>query len=401
LYFFNYEIYHHGGPTTTIALNSALSAKTPVMGGRILCLVGGLGLGGLERQLCLLLERLDRDRYQAAVVVWDFREDDPYVARIRDLGIPLEGFPSGMPRVSKMNKFCQIVRQLRPEVVHSYSFHTNFAAFWASIFTGAVAVGSVRSDFTTDLKECGPLLGRLSAYWPRYQIFNNFASAENARCSRTFFLPARSFVVRNGVDLERFRPTPLPDDQPFRITAVGSLLPLKRWDRVLRAALELKRRGLSCLILVAGIGPLKQSLEQQALELGVSDRVKFLGYADHIPRLVSQSRFLIHTSDREGCPNAILEAMACGRAVVATDAGDIPYLVEDGKTGFVVQRGDDTTLVERMAQLIRDRDLCHSMGEAARAKAEREFGLDRLVSETFAVYRAAGASFECVQSAGG
>jgi glycosyltransferase involved in cell wall biosynthesis len=334
---------------------------------------------------------MDRKVYQTRVVAWDFRQDDHYVSRIRALGVPVEGFASETPRARKMMMIRRIVREFNPIIVHSYSFHTNFPALWASLFTKAVAVGSVRSDFTTDLKECGPLLGPLSAFWPRYQIFNNFASAKKARCSRTFFLAGRSFVVQNGIDLEHFRPAPFPDHQPVRITGVGSLLPLKRWDRVLRAAHELKRRGLACLICIAGLGPLKQSLEQQALALGLSDRVKFFGYVLNIPALVSESAFFVHTSDREGCPNAVLEAMACGRAVVATDAGDVPLLVEDGRTGFIVQRGDDSALVERMAQLIRDRDLCRAMGEAARAKAEREFGLDRLVAETFAAYRAAGA----------
>jgi glycosyltransferase involved in cell wall biosynthesis len=85
-----------------------------------------------------------------------------------------------------------------------------------------------------------------------------------------------------------------------------------------------------------------------------------------------------------------MEAMACGRAVVATDAGDIPSLVEDGKTGFVVHRGDETTLVARMMTLMTDYDLCRRMGEAGRAQAEQQFGLDRLVSDTLAAYRAMG-----------
>jgi glycosyltransferase involved in cell wall biosynthesis len=356
-------------------------------GSRILYVVGQLGLGGSERQLCCLLERIDRSRFQTAVFVWDFRQDDPYVARIKALGVPLDGFPSKVSRANKMKIFRQFVRQFRPDIVHSYSFHTNFAAFWATLFTDAVAVGSVRSDFTTDIKDCGLLLGLLSARWPRHQIFNNLSAGKNVR---SFFVPSRLFFVRNGVDLHRFRLTPVPHDGPLRIAGVGSLLPLKRWDRVLHAAVEFKRRGLNCLIQIAGIGPLKQSLEQQAHELGVADRVKFLGYIDDIPSLVSQSAFLVHTSEHEGCPNAVVEAMAGGRAVVATDAGDIPYLVEDGKTGFVVRRGDDGTLVERMVKLITDQDLCRSMGEAGRAKAEREFGLDRLVADTLAAYRAAG-----------
>jgi glycosyltransferase involved in cell wall biosynthesis len=76
--------------------------------------------------------------------------------------------------------------------------------------------------------------------------------------------------------------------------------------------------------------------------------------------------------------------------VVATDVGDVSLLVEDGKTGFVVRRGDDEMLMTSIATLIADRHLCRRMGAAGRLKAEQEFGLDRLVAETLAVYRIAG-----------
>jgi glycosyltransferase involved in cell wall biosynthesis len=171
---------------------------------------------------------------------------------------------------------------------------------------------------------------------------------------------------------------------------VGSLLPVKRWDRVLTASLALKQRGLEFLVQIIGNGPLSGSLKEQTEVLGLAERVQFLGFRDDVARLLNSSTFLVHTSDSEGCPNAIMEAMACGRPVVGTDVGDIPWLVDDGQTGFVTRRGDDAKLVERMANLIADRDLCQRMGEAGRAKAEREFGLDRLVSETFAAYKAAG-----------
>ncbi len=154
--------------------------------------------------------------------------------------------------------------------------------------------------------------------------------------------------------------------------------------------MELKQSGFDCLIQIAGDGRLRGLLEQQARDLGVTDCIEFLGYTENIPGLLADARFLVHTSDSEGCPNVVMEAMACGRAVVATDVGDVPSLVEDGKTGFIVPRGDEATLLARMVTLMTDHDLCRRMGEAGRAKAERQFGLDRLISETLAAYRAMG-----------
>lgn len=86
----------------------------------------------------------------------------------------------------------------------------------------------------------------------------------------------------------------------------------------------------------------------------------------------------------------VMEAMACGRAVVATDVGDARRLVQEGRTGFVVPRGDAEGLADRVARLVEDPCLCRRMGEAGRERAEREFGLDRLVDETLAVYRSEG-----------
>ena len=135
---------------------------------------------------------------------------------------------------------------------------------------------------------------------------------------------------------------------------------------------------------------MKTSLQDQAKHLGIDHLVEFMGLRNDVSSLLADSTLLIHTADAEGSPNVVMEAMASGRAVVATDAGDIPYLVEDGKTGFVVRREDESTLVDRVAQMITDRKLCQRMGDAGRVKAEREFELNCLVSETLAAYRAFG-----------
>jgi glycosyltransferase involved in cell wall biosynthesis len=357
---------------------------------RILYLIGQLHSGGSERQLYYLLREIDWNYYRPAVVVWNYCEKDIYVPQIDKLGVPIYSLQDASLRSAKLSALRRLIKRLKPEVVHSFSFYLNVAAHWSTRGTPAVAVGSMRSALDLDKKVSGWLFGKLSARWPRVQIYNSFQAANYKSCSKSVFLPERVFVVPNAVDLQFFCVMTPPATRSVRILALGSLVPVKRWDRLLSAIAELKRRRLDFSVELVGDGPLRASLKLQAQELDISDRLILRGHADNIPRLLSDASFLAHTSDVEGSPNAIMEAMACGRAVVATDVGDVSLLVDDGKTGFVVPRGDDAMLVERMATLIDDRKLCRRMGQAGRAKAEREFGLDRLVARTLAAYRAAG-----------
>jgi glycosyltransferase involved in cell wall biosynthesis len=357
---------------------------------RVLYLVGQLGTGGLERQLYYLVQAMDRERYRPAVIVWNFCPADTYVSKLRELGVPLFAL-SRSSRMGKLHELRALVRTLRPEVVHSYSFFTNFAASYSTLGTNAIAVGAVRSDLRWAKETSGPWVGRLSARYPRAQISNNVAAAKDARTSRSLFIPRNMFVVRNAVDLQLFAPVPYQNWDPVRIIALGSLTPVKRWDRVLDLAQALKQARLRFRIELVGNGPLREPLEREARASGVGDCVRFMGYSNEIPRLLGDAHFLVHTSESEGCPNAIMEAMACGRAVIAPDVGDLRGLVVDGETGFIIRPGGDATLLaERAAQLIADRDLCRRMGQRARIKAEREFGLQRFLGETLDVYRGFG-----------
>jgi len=358
---------------------------------RLLYVVGQLRLGGLERQLYYLLANLDHVRHRPAVVVWNLNPNDKYYREIGELKIPICGFPAEWNPLSKLKALRAIVRQAAPEVIHSYGFHTNFAAYYATRGTRTLAIGSLRSAFARSKVEGGMIRGALNARWPFAHISNSVASAESARRHSGSLAPRCVFVVRNGLDLNDFR---VPSDRPERntyVASVGSLLPVKRWDRLLRAVQKLKSMKVGDVdFRIAGDGPLRSVLEKLAGDLEISRAVEFQGEVHDIPAFLRGAKFLVHTSESEGCPNAVMEAMASGLPVVAMGAGDIPYLVEDGQSGFVVRQDDEEGLVERISQLITDDSLCRDMGRIARAKAEREFGVERMVSGTLEAYRAAG-----------
>jgi glycosyltransferase involved in cell wall biosynthesis len=367
------------------------SVESPDNTCRLLYLVGQLRLGGLERQLYYLLANLDHARYQPAVVVWNLNLSDKYYRDIEALKIPIYGFPAEWSPLSKLRAFRALARQVTPEVIHSFGFHTNFAAYYAALGTGALAIGSLRSDFACAKQEGGIIRGTLNARWPSSHISNSMTSAEATHRHSGPFAPRQVFVVRNGLDLNRFSCSNETPGLRGYVAAVGSLFPVKRWDRLLRVVQKVKSDGGGDVCFrIAGDGPLRPVLEKLAGDLGISRAVEFQGAIQDISPFLRGAKFLVHTSESEGCPNAVMEAMACGLAVVAMQAGDIPYLVEEGKTGFVVRQGDETTFVERVFQLLGDDELCFRMGLAARAKAEREFRLERLVSETLGVYKTAG-----------
>jgi glycosyltransferase involved in cell wall biosynthesis len=357
-------------------------------GCRLLYVVGQLGLGGLERQLLYLLQTMDRQRYKPVVVVWNYKATDPYVHEIRALGVPVISLADNLSRMGKLMAFRRLVFQFQPEVVHSYCFFTNWAAWWATVGSTAIPIGSIRNSFLLDRQSTGMILGRWCARWPRGQICNSWVAKKTAESWATLFKPSYICVVRNGIALDSFSP------QTYRhnaaLLAVGSLYPRKRWDRLINVISLLSAKQIRFQVRHVGDGPLRGELEELAKRRGVDGLIRFLGPRHDVSALLGDSSLLVHTAEDEGCPNVVMEAMACGRAVVAMDAGDVSYLVEEGKTGFVVRRGDETRFADCVMQLLSDEDLCRRMGLAGRAKAEREFGLGRLISETLEAYKAVG-----------
>src|ERR1041384_2203796 len=219
---------------------------------RLLYIIGELHTGGSERQLCYLLRELDRERYKPAVVVWNFRENDVHVSTVRSLGVPIYSLGTSESRIGRLRLLRTLVQQLEPQVVHSWSFYTNFAAYLAAKGTSAISVGSIRSDYFWAVKEAGFFVGKLSARWPRNQVANSALAAKGGNGMKTYFSPAHVSIVPNGVDLNQFELSPMPNTRPVRFIGIGYLLPIKRWDLLLLAIKQLKNQNLEFIAAIAG-----------------------------------------------------------------------------------------------------------------------------------------------------
>ena len=196
------------------------------------------------------------------------------------------------------------------------------------------------------------------------------------------------FVIPNGVDVDRFRPYEpdlqlaasigLPAGAPCA-AIVAALRPEKNHGLFLNAAALAAKQVPESRFLVIGDGALRPQLEQQARDLGIADRVLFLGTRSDIPQLLALTRVLVLSSHMEANPVSILEGLACEKPVVATRVGSIPETVHDGISGFLTPPGDAAQMADRLVQFLQDSELSAAMGIAGRNHIVNNWSLARMV----------------------
>lgn len=193
----------------------------------------------------------------------------------------------------------------------------------------------------------------------------------------------------SGIDLERFSEGD-KQGQPL-ILYVGNFSPPKRVDTILRAMSRVVERVPTARLWLVGDGELRAELESLAAEMGIAGKVEFLGTRPHdeIPGWMRRADVLVHCSDHEGLPVAIMEALGCGLPVVAADVGGISDLVKEGETGYLLAPDDDVGFADRLVKLVSQPELTAQLGWNARVFAEAHLAKERVLEQVEAVYAAA------------
>lgn len=197
--------------------------------------------------------------------------------------------------------------------------------------------------------------------------------------------PGKLVTVHNGMpDVpEAFRA--IPGRSPVLLTMVARFEPQKDHASLLRALAQLTRHPWRLDLI--GEGPLLGRTRDLTAKLGVSDRVRFLGQRGDVAARLAESQAYVLSSNWEGFPRSILEAMRAGLPVVASDVAGVSEAVEDGSTGFLVPRGDSDAWRLRLDQLLTDPALRARLGAGSRERYEQHFTFDRTLERTLAVYR--------------
>lgn len=235
---------------------------------------------------------------------------------------------------------------------------------------------------------------RIAARWTDGLIVMNREDFERAK--RMGFVEGKNlfYVHGVGIELKRFctRPTHIHpirkelglDAEDVAIACVAEFTSTKNHGFLLEAwRIAVERRASGQLLLV-GDGRLRKVMERKVIKQSIP-RVRFLGVRRDVPQILQASDILVLPSRREGLPRSIMEAMASGKPVVATDVRGARDLVDHGVTGFLTELGDTEGLAEALLRLMRDPALRERMGRAGREKIEA-YSLDRVIQEMSAIY---------------
>jgi glycosyltransferase involved in cell wall biosynthesis len=209
--------------------------------------------------------------------------------------------------------------------------------------------------------------------------------------------PAKVITIHNGIEVARYRQMDASVRDRIRrelktpnealvIASIGRLHPVKGFTHLLTAVQSVHARFPDVFLWLVGDGELRIRLEAQARQLGLDDVVVFTGTRLDVPEILTAVDIFTSASHVEGMPNAVLEAMAAGLPVVATQVGGVPEIVVDGQTGLLVTPADDTALAQALLTLIEDASLRQRFGLAGRQRVLELFDIAMTRQKTVDLY---------------
>jgi glycosyltransferase involved in cell wall biosynthesis len=349
----------------------------------VLHVIASLAIGGTERQLVEFINRSSRPQNHHVALFDELGSlaglvpNPPIV--VGQMRRDLRSAPANLRTVGALRR---LIRQLGVDLVHAHLDLSAILAVLAAPRGVPIVLGRRGRNVGIAAR---PWLKPAEALGRRrvsLVLCNAHYLADQTR--RRAWWPPPVEVIHNGIDLEAFAAAPMPPAEPPTAVVVANMQPYKGHEDFLRAFRAVADRNPSARAVLVGDGRERWRLEGLTTTLGLEAAVTFAGRVQDPRPFVSGSHLVALTSEHEGFPNALLEAMAMGRPVVATSVGGVPELVRNGVDGFLVAN-DPAEIADRMLRLLGDPSLLDQMGKAARTRAEA-FGWDNVVERTEEAY---------------
>lgn len=341
------------------------------MGSAVLQLHDSAGLYGAESVILALGASLAKTRYRPVIgCLREGAKSSPALGEAaRRLGLATVEFPmSAKYDLSVVGKIGRIIGQRNVAILHAHGYKSNMIGVLAArrYAIPMVSTNHLFPPMPLDNRKL-QFYASVDARFVMRRIDRIVAvSAEiREKLARKGVPREKLVVIENGVDIDTFaslgsfdrreyrRSLGIPPDAPV-VGTLGRLTPQKGQEFLLRSAGIVRKRRPDAEFVIAGDGPLEQELKSLARELGIADRVHFLGFRGDTAKLLKAFDVFVLSSIDEGLPMAMLEAMASGTPVVVTAVGEVPRVIVDGRNGWLVEPRNVEQLAERLTMLLSD-----------------------------------------------
>jgi len=354
---------------------------------RVLHVLANLGAGGAERMAVHIVLGLNRQRFEPAVVAYRARFGSDLEQQLDEAGVKTwfldKGPGFGWRTYYRLHR---VFKEFRPDIVHTHVHVLRYAFPSLVYFKPRLMVHTVHNLAEREVEPRARWLQRL-AY--RRGVIPVAVAQEVAVSMERLYGIGNSRVVWNCIPTdvyaspqtsrEEWRAKQGFSEEDVLFVCVARFAAQKNHALLINAFAKGPASDPKAHLVLAGQGVLRAQLQERVNQLGLTNRVHFLGLRRDIPDVLGAADIFALGSDYEGNPLSVIEAMAAGLPIVSTAAGGVPELLQNGKQGFIVQPGHCEQLSEAMSILLKDSDLRRTMGAAAAARAKEKFDVSAMV----------------------
>lgn len=358
----------------------------------MLHLIGSTGLYGAERWILALMRALDSDSIQSTLInlVDNENEVSEVVTAARRRGLTAMDFYTG-GRFNPLSaiRMARWAREQNVTIIHGHGFKSDFFGLLAGRLAGC-AVMTTPHGWSVEKNRKLQMYEQLDRVLFRLMDLICPLSEKLVEDLKASVATAKLKLILNGVDIDEVRtalPTQRNNTENFVIGYIGRLVKLKNLETLLTAFHMLSADKPNVRIMIVGDGPERENLENQAQQLGIGERVEFLGFRDDAVAFLNDFDVFVLPSLSEGIPRCIMEAMAASVPVVASDIPGNRNLVADGETGLLFTVGDSRDLAEKIRYMMDQPAAAREMAHCGNRKVEAEYSNRRMAREYTALYR--------------